>query len=460
MHYGALLAAAGEAKVRIAVIGTGDFGRSFVFQSCRAPGMEVVAVCDTEIAAATASLARAGFDAARIATARDAAEARAASSEGRLVATTDPAVLEGLAVDVVVEATGNAAAAAVHARAAIAAGRHVVMVSKEADSVVGPLLAAEAEAAGLVYTPVDGDQPALLIQRVLWARLCGLEVLCAAKASEYDFVWDEAAGTVTCLDHVQHVPDFGALWHMGDPGETVAARSAMLSQLPQHTVADLTEMGIVANALELGVDTPAFHAPIARISEIADVLAPRSAGGILSTSGVVDVVNLLRRPDEFSLAGGVFVVVACEDERSWEMLRRKGHLVSRNGRAAVIAEPVHLLGVQSATTVLLAALQKRSSGSGTLAPLFDVVARANRTLPAGTVLTPRGAHHSIEGLDGRLVPAGPVRGDRPVPFHMASGCTLAKELAQGADVTLAHLEVPQGSPLWAMREEMDARFFD
>lgn len=460
MHYGALLAAAGEATVRVAVIGTGDFGRSFVFQSVHAPGMEVVAVCDTNMAAATDALTRAGFAPERIATARTAADAGAAGRDGRVVATTDPAALEGLAVDVLVEATGNAEAAAVHARAAIAAGRHVVMVSKEADSVVGPLLAAEADAAGVVYTPVDGDQPALLIQKVLWARLCGLKVLCAAKASEYDFVWDEAARTVTCFDHVQRVPDFGTLWDMGDPAGTVAARAKMLSELPQHTVADLTEMEIVANALDLGVDTPAFHAPIARIGEIADVLAPRAAGGILSAPGVVDVVNLLRRPDEFSLAGGVFVVVACEDEKSWQMLHGKGHLVSRNGRAAVLAEPVHLLGVQSATTVLLAALEKRSSGSGTLAPKFDVVARANRDLPAGTVLTPRGAHHSIDGLDGRLVPAGPVRGDRPVPFHMASGCTLAKALTPGEDITLAHLAVPPDSVLWAMRLEMDARFFD
>lgn len=449
MHPGALLSAAANATVRVAVIGTGDFGRSFVFQAVRAPGLEVVAVCDTNLDAATDALTRAGFAPDAIAI---------TPTENRILATTNPADLEGVAIDVMVEATGHAEAAAVHARAAIALGRHVVMVSKEADSVVGPLLAAEAEAAGVVYTPVDGDQPALLIQKVLWARLCGLDVVCAAKASEYDFVWDEKAGTVTCLDRTVSVPDFAALWDAEDPAAAVAVRSQMLSALPQHTVADLTEMGIVANALDLAVDTPAFHAPIARISEIADVLAPRTAGGILGSGGVVDVVNLLRRPDEFSLAGGVFVVVACEDEKSWQMLARKGHLVARTGRTAVIPEPVHLLGVQSATTVLLAALDRRSSGSGEVLPRFDLIARANRRLPAGTVLTPKGAHHTIDGLEGLLVPARPVAGDNPVPFHLASGCTLATDLEAGEAITLAHLTVPQSSPLWAMRREMDEKF--
>ncbi|UOM33778.1 flagellar biosynthesis protein FlgA [Acuticoccus sp. I52.16.1] len=443
----------------MAVIGTGDFGRSFVFQSTGTPGLEVVAVCDTDGDAATNALARAGIASDRVVTATTSSDAKAAAQAGKLVSTCDVALLADVDVDVVVEATGNAEAAARHAREAIAAGRHVVMVSKEADSVVGALLAAEASAAGVVYTPVDGDQPALLIQKVLWAKICGMELICAAKASEYDFVWDEAAGTVSCLDRTVSVPDFGSLWQMTTPSEIVAARSTMLAGLPQHTVADQTEMAIVANALELEVDTPAFHAPIARVTEIADILTTKARGGILDHSGVVDVVNLLRRPDEFSLAGGVFVVVACDDERTWEMLARKGHLVSRDRRSAVIPEPVHLLGVQSATTVLLAAVERRSSGSGTQTAKFDVVARANKPIPAGTVLTPNGAHHSIDGLDGRLVPAGPVRGDAPVPFHMASGCTLAANLSAGEDLTLAHLHAPQASTLWAMRREMDARFW-
>ena len=52
------------------------------------------------------------------------------------------------------------------------------------------------EQAGLVHTPVDGDQPSLLIGLVARARLLGLEVVAAGKSTESDYVWDQAAGTL------------------------------------------------------------------------------------------------------------------------------------------------------------------------------------------------------------------------------------------------------------------------
>jgi predicted homoserine dehydrogenase-like protein len=120
-----------------------------------------------------------------------------------------------LPIDVVVESTGAPEAAAVHADAALKNGKHVAMVSKEPDSVVGPLFHRKAKAAGLVYTPVDGDQPSLLMQLVVWARVLGLEILCAGKTSEYDFVYDPATKRVTSLDRVADGAAVDALWEFG-----------------------------------------------------------------------------------------------------------------------------------------------------------------------------------------------------------------------------------------------------
>ncbi len=47
------------------------------------------------------------------------------------------------------------------------------MVNVEADVLAGPLLAREAEAAGVVYSLAYGDQPALICELVDWARSCG-----------------------------------------------------------------------------------------------------------------------------------------------------------------------------------------------------------------------------------------------------------------------------------------------
>ena len=88
-------------------------------------------------------------------------------------------------VEIVVEATGSPAAGIAHARAAIAAGRHIVMVNVEADVLAGPLLAEEARAKGVVYSLAYGDQPALTCELVDWARACGFAVAAAGKGTKY-----------------------------------------------------------------------------------------------------------------------------------------------------------------------------------------------------------------------------------------------------------------------------------
>jgi len=454
VHFGSLLEKAKHQKLRVGLIGLGDYGRSLLFQSRKVPGLEIVAVCDADSARALVALKAAGLSQDHVERTDSLRQAKDAIDTGSVVLTEDGTLIPRLPLDVVVEATGHPEAAAIHAALAISEGRHVVMVSKEADSVVGPLLAKRAATAGVIYTPVDGDQPSLLIQLVLWARVCGLEVLSAAKSSEYDFVFDPAAETVSCVSQTVSVPGFGRLWEMADrrPSDVVADRATELLAIPQRTVADLTEMGIVANALGLDFDRADFHAPVARVQEIPDLLVP---GGLLARGGVVDVVNLLRRPDEFSLAGGVFVTVACEDRYTWEFLREKGHLVSRDGKAATIANPVHLLGVQSATTILLAGLEKRSSGSGQVEARFDLLGRTNRALTKGTVLVPKGRHHEVDGVDGLLAPARAVLPGAAIPFHMMCHHRLNRDIPAGTLITMDMIEAPAESPLWALRAEMD-----
>ena len=68
------------------------------------------------------------------------------------------------------------AAGIAHARAAIAAGKHIVMVNVEADVLAGPLLARKRARAGVVYSLAYGDQPALTCELVDWARACGFAV--------------------------------------------------------------------------------------------------------------------------------------------------------------------------------------------------------------------------------------------------------------------------------------------
>ena len=63
-------------------------------------------------------------------------------------------------------------------------GKHIVMVNVEADVLAGPLLARDAEAAGVVYSLAYGDQPALICELVDWARSCGFPIIAAGQGHQ------------------------------------------------------------------------------------------------------------------------------------------------------------------------------------------------------------------------------------------------------------------------------------
>jgi predicted homoserine dehydrogenase-like protein len=450
-----------QSDVRAGLIGVGEFGMTLLAQARRIPGFSVRVLCDLDAAKAKASFADAGLDPASLALCESAGAAEAALARGQSVLVTDRALVFDLPVDVVVEATGHPEVAAENALLAIEAGRHVAMVSKEADGVVGPILAQKARAAGLVHTPVDGDQPSLLIRLVEWARSLGLEITAAGKSSEYDFVLDPDGGTVTANRRTVAAPGFAAMWSLadGERAEGLARRAAALAELPQRTVPDFCEMGIVANATGLAPDVPGFHAPVVRTVEVADVFCPRANGGLLSRDeGVIDVFNCLRRPDEASFAGGVFVVVRCHHRRSFELLRDKGHVVSRDGAHAMIYRPSHLLGVEAPRSIIAAARLGRATAAIPPRPVVDVVGRARRPLPAGTLLA-LGERHAIDGLDPLMIEAGPVSAARPLPYYLAAGCRLAREVAEGEVITCEMVEAPVDSTLWRLRAEQDRLFF-
>lgn len=447
--------------VEACAIGTGGFGRSFLAQGRRAPLMSVRIGVDVSAEVAAGAMRDVGIPEADIRICHDAASALAAFDAGAWVAAGDFAHVAALPFDVAVEATGHPAHGARHAALAIEAGKHLAMVSKEVDSVIGPGLAALAAEQGLIVSPVDGDQPSLLIGLITWAQVLGLEIVAAGKSSEYDFVHDPQRGTICCNGETYEVPGFAPLARMGGMGaaELVAARARAARALPQRTVPDLCEMTIVANACALPPDRPDLHCPIARIDEVPDILSTKADGGILDRAGVLDVFHCLREPGEISFAGGVFVVVRCDHADTWEMLREKGHIVSRNGRTAMVFLPRHLLGLEAATTILEIGLKGVSGGARHPAHHADLVAWAERDLPAGTLLEMGGHHHSIDGVSARMVPAGALGPDSPAPFYLASNCRLAGDVRGGDFIRMRHLDLPQDSLLSVLRRQQDARFF-
>ena len=461
MNYETLFKAAKHKKVRSAIVGAGEFGTSFIFQAMNITGLEVPAVCNRTVEKGVNAYTNAGIPEDNIRVCESETEAKKAFEAGKHIVVSDGMLLMNLPIDVLVEGTGNPEVGARYADAAIQHGMHVAMVTKEADSVAGPILYEKARKNGLVYTTVEGDQPSLLIGLITWGRVLGLNIICAGKSSEYDFVYDPESSTVTWQERIVSVPDFNELWHLGDrlAEEIYEKRARSLAELPQHAVPDLCEMCVVTNATGIKPASPTLNAPVARTVEIPDFLCTKDQGGLLEKEGVVDVINCLHRPDEASMSGGVFIVVECKDKVTWKVLGGKGHPVSRNGHCALIYYPPHLLGVEAPISVLSAALLNHATGGEILKPVCDVIGKTTKSLATGTELIAVGHHHTIDGVSALMVDAVKARDENPVPYYMLDHASLKEDVPEGTVITCDMVDPPKDSALWRLRSEQDV-FFD
>jgi len=446
MNYEHLFADLATKTIRMALVGPkGGFGRSLLVQ-CRAlPALEIAALCDLDLDGTLATLASLGFAADAAQVCNNAADVRAAREAGRIALVGDHALLDDIALDIVVEATGQPEVSIKIAQAALRRGVHVAMATKETDSVAGPYLNQLALENNVVYTTPDGDQPSNLIGLVTWARVLGFEVVAAGKSSEYDFIYDPDEKSIGYLDQ-RHAASLASCWTLGDDiPATLAARSKALAMLPQSATPDYCELNVVANSTGLLPAADALNYPLARLTELADIFVPKEDGGILERTGVVDVFNCLRRPDDVSFGGGVFVIVRCKDDETWELLRQKGHLVNKNGGYACIYLPYHLMGLETPASLFSAVLTGRPTGSSKQLPHARMVARTSRDFKAGETLSMGGHHHTIDGADALLIDQ--AKAGNAAPFYLAANKRLMADIAKGTLVPLDALDL-QGSALY------------
>ena len=447
-----------DRTVNVGVIGTGHYATALITQSQVVNQLSVPVVCDVNPDAAQRAYDQAGLDSDKTVICETGKQAAEAMEQGKHVILTDAMQIMDLPLDVIVESTGVPSAGAKHGIEAIRHGKHVAMVSKETDVVVGPILKHLADEAGLVYTAVDGDQHGLLMALVQWARDLGLEVLSGGKSLEFDHVYDPNANAIVWSGGEIKISDEQqAVFSPRAPEQAsayVSKRREILGSLGASAGYDITEMTIAANATGLVPDVDTLHTPVIRTSEIPEVLAPKEDGGILSHRGVIDCVSCLLQAHEPGLGGGVFIVVSCENDYSRRILTSKGLIANKKETTALIYRPYHLCGVETPITILVAGLLNLPTGTTHYRPSFDVVARAKEDLKAGDLI---GTDHS-KSIEYLMHPAQPVAPNNPLPFHMASGNALITTIPKGEFITASAIQAPKNDELWTLRKQQDAHF--
>ena len=410
---------------RIALTGAnGGYGRTFLAQLAATPEILPAVLVDPDTAGVRTMLEDLGL-AGRAEVAETREHTARIVTGGGIALVTGLDAIDFAVLDVLVEACGKVPHGAAYAASALENGTHVVMVSKEVDTVAGVALHSRAQAAGLSYLPGDGDQPANLLRMLDWIAAVGLDVVAIGKAGEYDLVFDPETGTVSQAGEQIDAPALRELLTLGeDVPATLAARAEAVAPLKRAAAADSCEMTVVAMRTSARADVESMHYPVARIDELADIYAAREHGGLVAADGAVDVFSALRLPGEASFAGGVFAVVRTGDPVTWETLRGKGHVISRDGRYACLYWPYHYMGVETPLTVHAAADRAPALPARATTVL---AARAVRDLPAGTQLAVAGHHHEIDGV-------APVMLDgstEATAYYLLDGARLLRDVPAG-----------------------------
>ena len=427
IHADLLQRAADERPVRVGLIGAGKFGSMFLAQAPTTPALEVTAIADLDPARARANCAAVGWDEARCDATRFSDDAAA------LIAADD--------VEVVVEATGDPAVGIRHALLCSEHGKHVVMVNVEADVLAGPYLAAQARSAGVVYSMAYGDQPALVMEMIDWARCCGFRVVAAGKGTKY------------LPEYHASTPDTVWSYYGLSAAEAEAAgmRSQMFNSFLDGTKSSI-EMTAIANAADLQAPSGGLAFPPCGIDDLAHVLRPRSAGGQLEFDGQVEVVSSLERdgrPVPRDLRWGVYCVFEAPNDYTAACFRQYGMNTDASGRYSAMYKPFHLIGLELNISILSAALDGRATGASQHFNA-DVAAVAKRDLQAGETLDGEGGYT----VWGRILPAATSVEKHALPIGLASHIKLLRDVPAGQVVTLDDIEPPADSQAWRVRAQM------
>ena len=411
--------------VQVGLIGAGKFGSMFLAQVPTMPGLQVAVVADLDPERARAACRTVGWDAARIAKTLFVASGAEACGHPD--------------IEVVVEATGVPSAGIAHARAAIAAKKHIVMVNVEADVLAGPLLAEEARARGVVYSLAYGDQPALTCELVDWARACGFAVAAAGKETKY----------LPANDAV--TPD--DVWaHYGLTPED-ARRGGMNPQM-FNSFLDGTksaiEMAAIANACDLAVPAYGLNFPPCGVDDLPQLLRGREAGGILERDGMVEVVSCLERdgrPVFRDLRWGVYVVLKAPTEYARACFKEYGLKTDTSGWYAAMYKPYHLIGLELGISIFSAALRGEPTGQPR-GFRGDAVAVAKRMLRAGETLDGEGGYT----VWAKLIPAERSLAEDALPIGLAHRVELLRDVAAGELVHWSDVKMPESDAVHARRD--------
>src|SRR6516164_10229316 len=374
--------------IRVGMVGAGATGRAISLQlGTPAPGIRLVAIANRTPEHGERAFRESGATTwNRVASARD---AESAISRGVPVLADDPSVLTSCdVIDLLVEVTGTIEAAACVVTEAFNHGKSVVLVNAELDSLLGPILKAKADRAGVIVTHTDGDEPGVAMTLLRYLRTLGLRPV--------------AAGNIQGMVDYYRNPD------------TQRAFAQKNGQDPRKVTsfADATKLSmeatVLANATGFHAGRRGMYGPACKhVREMAELLP---ANQMLST-GLVDYA-LGAEPYT-----GAFVIV--HEESRLKKIQLTYYKLG-DGPFYVFYTPFHLPHIQLASTIGRAVIHHDPTVTPLAGPVCEVVTIAKRDLKAGERLDGIGGFCSYGLIDN----TASARAMDALPIALSEGCVL------------------------------------
>lgn len=415
-------------QIRVGIVGVGQMGRALVSQLVGLVGVKLVAVVDHKAARVCDILDRYS-EKCSYSLVNSTRKAEQAYIDGHIaIGEAMSIVTENSYVDIVIDATGSVQSAVEIALSAIEHKKHIILMTIEADVTVGYILRKKAEAAGVIFTGMSGDEPGAIMELYEQARTMGLEVLVLGKGKNNPV--EEGANPITCADRAKENN----------------MNTYMLTSFVDCTKT-MIELAAVCNATGMRPDIAGCHGVKANIAELTSLFSKKDEGGVLNSYHVVEYVQ--------GIAPGVFAIITTQDKELREELR---YLSMGDGPNYLLYRPYHLCSLEIPVTIARIAFDKLQSLWIKDVPQAEVVAVAKRDVRLGEELDRIGGFT----CRGVLMSCEEANKNGFLPIGLINSSTVVKtSVKKGAILRLCDVELDKNSlvvKLWKEQCELLKKF--
>ena len=408
--------------IRVGMVGAGATGRAIALQlGTPVPGIRLMAIANRTQEHSERAFREAGvMEWNRVESARD---AEAAIARGIPVLTDNPSVLTACnAIDILVEVTGTVETATHVVIEAFDHGKHVVLVNAELDSMLGPILKAKADQAGVVVTHTDGDEPGVAMTLFRYLRSLGVRPV--------------AAGNIKGMVDYYRTPETQrAFAEKNDQDVKKVTSFADATKLSM-------EATVLANATGFQVGCRGMYGPACEyVREMAHLLP---ADKMLST-GLVDYA-LGAAPHT-----GAFVIV--HEEAPLKKVQLAYYKLGK-GPFYVFYTPYHLPHIQIASTIGRAFIHRDPTVAPISGPVCEVVTIAKRDLKAGECLDGIGGFCAYGLIENTTT----ARSLDALPIGLSEGCMLRRDVSKDQMLSFDDVDSPRGRVVEALWREQYTRW--